>query len=112
MDVEKTITKSEGQMKEKEEEHPDLSLSVVTLSHPSIYNNYAKGYGDKAHETLIHGKVVNLQILKDGKAQIGIYIKEDGTLVITDYAGMCFKSDMPRNFHLEPASGWKKEEKT
>ncbi len=97
----------------KEEDYrPVLSLSVVTLDCPDLANNYATGYGDKAHETLIHGKVTNLQILKDGKPQIGIHIREGGGLVITDYAGMGFQSEMPRNFELYPSRGWDEEKKT
>ncbi len=103
------MIKGKSECKSDEDYHPPLSLSVVTLDSPTIYNNYADGYGEDAHETLIHGKVVNMQILKDGEPQIGIQINKDGTLVITDYASMCFQSIMPQNLHLKPLSGWDKE---
>ncbi len=91
-----------------EDEHPELTLSVVSLDIAEISTNHANGWGEKAIETQIHGKVVNLQILKKGDPQIGIQIQDNGGLIITDYGGMCFKSIMPQNFHLYPASGWDK----
>ncbi len=91
------------------EDDPDLTLSVVTLDIAEISTNHANGWGEKAIETQIHGKVVNLQILKKGKPQIGIQVRRDGGLIITDYASMCFKSIMPQNFQLYPAQGWEKD---
>ncbi len=92
----------------EEIDHPDLTLSVVSLDIAEISTNHANSWGEKAIETQIHGKVINLQILKEGTPQIGIQILNDGGLIITDYAGLCLQSIMPQNFHLNPVSGWDK----
>lgn len=65
------------------------------------------GWGEEYQELTFEGRPVDLSIHVGKNNGIGIHIKEDGTLVITNYAGV-YTTVAPQNLRLEPSSPWDK----
>ena len=82
------------------------SLVVIVENASGINIEKAKGYGDKAESVTVTGGVMDVKILRDGKAQFGLHIAGDGQVVLTDYGGMSFQTFVPQNLVLTPLRPW------
>jgi hypothetical protein len=69
----------------------------------------ASGWGDDAQSIEVTGKVAEINIVKDGKSQFGIYISDDGAIIITDYGNMMFQLELSKSLRFTPYKPWEEK---
>jgi hypothetical protein len=83
------------------------AVEIVTEEPAVTQQERATGWGENAQSTLVVGKPMKLTVVRNGQAQFGLRVSEDGTLTLTDYDGMGFRLSVPQNLTLEPMRPWK-----
>ena len=84
----------------------DYITKIITEADGNASTIDADGWGDDSKQTNVHGKPMNIQICRNGKAQFSIRICDDGQLILTDYASMNYKMHVPQNLALRPSCPW------
>ena len=69
--------------------------------------HFVTGWGEEGSETTVEGQVKEIRVDRNGEAQFGIQILDDGQIILTDYGHMCFKTAVPRNLRFVPTRPWK-----
>ena len=68
------------------------------------------GWGEGVSRAKVAGRPLEIRIDRNGKAQFGIRVTEDGGLIITDYGSLCWETFVPQNIRFMPGRnrGWKR----
>lgn len=85
-----------------------LGLEIQTTGAIDISPDISSDAFEDGRVLCLKGEVIQIKIKKDGEAYVGIYIKEDGSLVISNY-NTFFSTDVPRQLILNNDRPWKKE---
>jgi hypothetical protein len=63
------------------------------------------GCGEGSEKVSLTGQVFRVTINKDGEAQVGFSIHEDGSIIITSYSSY-YTMSVPQNLTLENTRPW------
>jgi len=92
-------------MKEKQKK---ISVELVSLDKTSVKvpSEYVDGWGRESQRITVSGEIAQIEVRKGDKAQFGIRILEDGSIILTSYDSM-FSQDVDRNLRLKNEQPWK-----
>jgi hypothetical protein len=77
-----------------------IGCEIISRIKPDITVREAHGWREGAEKIIIKGDVLEFVTIVDDKPHLGIRIREDGDIIITQYGNQCFTHYVENNLRL------------